>query len=340
MFLENGSVQMAAPAIGIVIGALILAAGLCIAFATMPDLDPLDLSERGRRVYVFAAEVLLALVCLHVRMTMPWLFGHGIIRRFWMLIVMGVSFAGAGLSEFFRRRKMPVLSKPLEQTALLLPLLPALGFWFQSDPASALSLIGRTPVLWLLMGLFYGFMAVSRRSVWCGVLAIAAGNMGVWVGLDQFGVSFLVHPQLWLIPVALAALVAEYLNSDRLSAAQSTAMRYMALSVIYISSTADMFIAGVGEDWRLPLALMFLSVLGVLAGIMLRVRSFLFLGVTFLVLDIISIIYYAAVDLHQTWILPAAGIALGAAIIAMFAVFEKRRNDVLATVEKLKRWDR
>jgi len=340
LFWQYGDVPMATPAIAIVIAALLGAAGLCIAFAVLPELDPLGLSERGRMAYVYVAEVLLTLIGLHLWLTMPWLFKLGLIRRFWMLIVMAVSFAGAGLSEFFRRRKMPVLSLPLEQTALLLPLLPAIGFWFQSDPESSLSLIGRTPVLWFLMGLFYGFLAVSRRSVWCAVLGILAGNMGIWVALDQFGVSFLLHPQLWLIPLALAALVAEYLNSDRLNKAQSTAMRYMALSVIYISSTADMFIAGMGEDWRLPLALMLLSVLGVLAGIMLRVRSFLFLGVTFLVLDMISVIWYAVVDLHHTWILPASGIALGVAIIALFAVFEKRRNDVLAAVERLKDWKR
>jgi hypothetical protein len=41
----------------------------------------------------------------------------------------------------------------------------------------------------------------------------------------------------------------------------------------------------------------------------------------------------------MTWILYVSGIALGAGIIAVFAIFEKRRNDILAAVEKLKKWD-
>ena len=110
--------------------------------------------------------------------------------------------------------------------------------------------------------------------------------------------------------------------------------------MIYLSSTADMFIAGLGKDWRLPLVLMLLSVAGVLAGLLLRIRSFLLLGIVFLLLDIVAMIWYAAVDLQQTWIWYVCGIALGAAIIALFAVFEKRRNDVLAAVEKLKQWER
>jgi hypothetical protein len=83
---------------------------------------------------------------------------------------------------------------------------------------------------------------------------------------------------------------------------------------------------------------MVLSVAGMLAGISLRVRSFLFLGLTFLVLDVLSIIWHAAYDLHHTWIWYVCGIVLGAAILAMFAVFEKRRNDVLLAVDRLKGW--
>ena len=45
--------------------------------------------------------------------------------RYWMLVVMAVAFCGAGLAEWFHRRKMPVLAEPLWRTALVLPLAPA-----------------------------------------------------------------------------------------------------------------------------------------------------------------------------------------------------------------------
>ena len=44
-------------------------------------------------------------------------------------------------------------------------------------------------------------------------------------------------------------------------------------------------------------------------------------------------IWYAAVDLEQTWIWYASGIALGAAIIAIFAL-DPKMHDVLAAVEE------
>jgi len=278
---------------------------------------------------------LAAAIGLHVWLTMPWLF-KGYLVDYWMLIVMAVAFAGAGLSQWFHRRDLAVLSQPLSHTALLLPLLPAVGFWLAPMLGGPWHLVGRAPAVWLLMALFYGVMAAARRSWKCAALAVLSANLGLWVGLDLSGFEFLRNPQLFVIPVALAGLVAEYLDHDRLSDAQSTAFRYLTLSAIYVSSTADMFIAGLGNSWGLPLVLMVLSVAGMLAGISFRVRSFLFLGLTFLVLDMVSIISHAA-QAH-TWIWYICGIALGAAILAMFALFEKRRNDVLAAVEQLKDW--
>ncbi len=191
-----------------------------------------------------------------------------------------------------------------------------------------------------MMAAFYGVLAATRRSWWCAALSLLTGNLGLWVGLVSLHFHFQENPQVFVIPLALAGLVAEYLNHDRLSAAQSAAFRYLMLSAIYISSTADMFIAGLGNSWSLPLVLMLLSVAGMLAGIWLRVRSFLFLGLTFLVLDALSMIWYAAHDLHNTWLWYLCGIALGAAILAMFAVFEKRRGDILAAVERMQAWSK
>jgi hypothetical protein len=193
--------------------------------------------------------------------------------------------------------------------------------------------------MWFLMATFYTTTAVTRRSALATVLAVLAGNIGLWTVLYESQVSFFRHPQIWLIPIALAALAAEHLNRRRITEPQRLAVRYLALSVIYVSSTADMYIAGLA-DWRLALALMVLSVAGVLLGIMLRVRSFLYLGVTFLMVDLASMLWYAAVIRGNTWVWYASGIALGVAIIALFAVFEKRRNDVLAAVEQLKVWQR
>jgi len=188
--------------------------------------------------------------------------------------------------------------------------------------------------------LFYGVLAVTKRSVGLGALAIVAANTGLWVLWHQHDLSFLDRPQLWLIPIALVVLVAEYLDRGRLDEVQRTTLRYLALSVIYVSSTVE-FLRGVDEkSVVLPLVLVGLSVAGVLAGILLRGRSFLYLGVTFLTVVIARMIVYAAFQRDHIWLFWTCCILLGIAILTMFGIFEKRRNDVLAAVERFKQWQR
>ena len=159
-----------------------------------------------------------------------------------------------------------------------------------------------------------------------------------WMLLVEHEISFRVHPQLWLVPLALIVLVTEQYHRDRLQAELSSGLRYLGLGMLYISSTADLFITGLGNSTVLPLALAGLAVLGVLIGILLHVKSYLFLGTGFLALVIFSMIWHAAVDRNQTWIWWASGIVLGAAILALFALFEKRKQQVLRVVDEVRAW--
>ncbi len=129
-----------------------------------------------------------------------------------------------------------------------------------------------------------------------------------------------------MIPLALIVLVSEQVNRRRLRPEVSNGLRYLGVAMIYVASAADMFLAGVGQSVWLPVILAVFCVVGVLLGIMMRVRAFLFLGIGFLFLDIFAMIWHAAVNLEQTWVWYASGIVLGVAILALFAVFERRKN--------------
>jgi hypothetical protein len=315
--------------------AIVAALGiLCVAAlaaAVLPGRDPLGLSERGRQVYVYAAEVILALLCVHIRVTMPWLF-HGWFVRFWPLVVMGIALAGVGLGEWLARRKARTLGQPLETTGALLPLLPVLGFWFLPGEVNY-------SVLLLVVGALYAVLSALRQSFLYGVLAALAANGSLWYLLHRAdGLGLGEHPQLWLIPPALCVLVAAYLNRDQLNEEQMTTVRYMSAIVIYVASTADIFINGVAEAPWLPLVLGAISILGIFAGILLRVRAFVYLGTAFLLVALLTMIWYAAVELGYAWLWWVCGIVAGICILALFAVFEKRRDDMLRLVEQLKTW--
>ncbi len=339
LFETDKGAPMTWQAIAAVIVVLAALIAGCLAMAVRGDWDPLRLPERRRTVYVYAAEVLAALIGLHVYLSMPELFRWGVVR-YWMFIAMGVAFAGAGLSEWFQRLRLPVLSEPLRRTALLLPLVPMTGFWFAAESTTLFALAGRTPAVWFLMGAFYGFMGVSNRSLVLTAVSIATGNVGLWVLWHQQGLGFLDRPQLWLIPPALAVLVAGHLDRRRLTEAQRTSLRYAALSVIYVSSTTE-FWRGVGDSAVLPLLTISFSVAGVLAGVLLRIRSFLYLGTTFLTVVIARLIYFAAFE-HgpepRWWIIWSFCILLGAGILTLFAVYEKRGVEIREAMRGLRKW--
>ena len=61
--------------------------------ALLKGQDPLGLSETGRTFYIYAAELVLALLPVHIFLTMPELF-HGRIRPFWPFIVIAIAYAG------------------------------------------------------------------------------------------------------------------------------------------------------------------------------------------------------------------------------------------------------
>jgi hypothetical protein len=281
--------------------------------------------------YVYGAEAVTVVTILHARLTMPWFFG-GFFLTWWPLVVMLLAFTGVGLGELFRRRGRLVLAEPLWRTGILLPILPVFGFLMEPSQVPYSGLL-------FLVGLFYGALSVMRRSFVFGILAVFAGNGGLWMLLDGAdGYSFYQHPQLWLIPVSLSVLAAGHVNRDRLTKDQMTMIRYATLMMIYVSSTSDIFINGVSESPWLTIILLVLSVTGVLAGLALRIRAFLFLGTAFLLLSLLAIIWTASVNLNSVWLWYVAGIAFGVLIIIAFALFEKKRREMLELVERLKQW--
>jgi hypothetical protein len=332
--------------------------GAALTFALSPARDLFRLSERPRTLHVYAAEALMALLLVHLRLCVPDIF-PSFLGRFWVFTVMAVAFLGVGLSEICKRRGVRVLADPLQRTAMFLPVLPLAAFLAQPLQNARATIdatfagmqpwtryLDRLPAdyhwhaaVWFLVGLLYLAIALTRRSSKLAIAAAVLANFGLWVLFgNSEDLAFRHHPQLWLIPIGLIVLAAEQINRARLPAAQAVALRYAGLLFIYLSSSADMFITGLGQSVALPVILALLSVAGVLLGILLRVRAFLFLGVTFLLLVVFSQIWHAAVDRAQTWVWWASGIVLGAAILTLFALFEKRRNDVLKMIDEIKCW--
>ena len=302
-----------------------------LTIAVVPKRDPFSLSLQGRQGYVYAAQVVSVISAAHLYLSMPWLLKTGILQ-YWPYLAIAVSLVCLVVSELLKRRGLEVLSEPIFRTAALIPVFVAQGYWLIDSQANA-------ALTFLLGGLIYLGIAVRFKAIWSGVMAMILGNISLWLFYSQQAVSFTSHPQLWLIPPAVCVLLGTWLERKRFTQKRLTAIRYGCVFAIYLSSTAEILINGIGQQVWPPLVLAILSIAGMAAGIMLRVRAFLFTGASFLFVAVIAMVSHAQQRLDHVWPWWAFGILTGAAILIVFGLFEKRRNDLIGIGKQMREWD-
>src|SRR5260370_31921507 len=113
---------------------------------------------------------------------------------------MVIAFMAVAAGEVFTRKNWPILALPMKRRAILLAFVPVLFFrltmftelfWGLTGPIP-----GLTPFLdylermarnyamealsWLLLGVFFGWLAQLRLSANFGIVAARAVNVGLW----------------------------------------------------------------------------------------------------------------------------------------------------------------
>ncbi len=261
-----------------------------------------------------------------------WACGLGFYVR---LLVLGLSPVGAwdtaaliaaafGL-VFLQRR---YATRPLLHLASLMPLAVLMSVPFQlASVETSLGLI--------TVGSVYLCMRRSSgTSLYLGVLALNAA-VYLWIpGIARD--SGLI--QVYLIPACTSVLCLLHLHRDELKPSVAHNARLGAVTMLYASATADVFLVpGIGV---FVLAL-FLSLAGAVLGIALRMRAPLYAGVAFLVVNVLGqlVRFYPDGRLAKAVIL----MALGATITAAMIAFNVKREAVLRQVRvfraDLARWD-
>ena len=79
---------------------------------------------------------------------------------------------------------------------------------------------------------------------------------------------------------------------------------------------------------------------GVAAGIAFRIRAFLYLGTTFVVLSLVSMVWHASRAIEHVWPWWAFCIGTGVLLLVMFGLYEKRKADALRLLDRLRQWER
>lgn len=332
---DDGCGLSLAEAMGMAVVMLGMTVGL-VTLAIRPENDPFSLSLQGRMGYVYVAQLVMAALVAHLYFSSPWLFQLGL-REYWPFIVMALCFIGVGISEVLKKRNLAVLSVPLFNVASVLPVLvAAMSFLDSSQVETEL----RPASVMMMIGLLYLMVCFLRKTVVSGAACVVFGNAALWLLFHHFpATAFLEHPQLWLIPPAASVLLASQLIQTRLKPEQLTTIRYVSAAVIYIGSTSEIFIRGIGDSLWPPMVLAGFAVLGILAGMLMRVRSFLYFGSLFLLIAMLTMVSHAHQKFEHVWPWWAFGITLGVMILIMFGLFEKRKNEMKHIADQFKKWD-
>ena len=214
-------------------------------------------------------------------------------------------------------------AKPLYRLALLLPLLALATVPLQlASPWAGGTLLAAAVLYLSLAGtlrnplpLYLGVLALNGAIyLWAPVWA---GRYGLW--------------QLTIVPAAISVLVLLHLHRHELRPKVLNGARLAALSLLYAGAGLDVFLRPELGVFVLALGLAFI---GIMAGIALRIRAFLYAGVAFLVLNVIGQLlrFYPDQNLSRALIL----LGLGTVITLGMVVFNLKREAILQRIRLIR----
>ena len=349
MLRDHGRIEgIAAPLIigvAVTLAALSLLAAI-IAIISGPSSawrERLTLTDTERRILITAAQGFASMTWLHIFLcNQEW--GFLGLKDYWPYIVLTFAFTSVGAVEWSRRQQDEVMSTTLSYTSLYLPLIPVLGFWLSGSLAKlewAFPGGGvRYDVFLLLGAAYYLFISALWKQLMPRVTAVLLANAAWWILIAQWpGWNFLAHPQIWLIPPAACVLLMVHLYRDQLAPNLRAPIRYGATLMIYVSSTADMLVQEIGSHLSGPIILISLSLFGMLMGVVMRVRPFLYLGAMFVFLGVTSMVWHAHQALEAVWPWWVFGITTGVCLLAGLMAIEKNKSKLRRYAGNITAWN-
>lgn len=210
-------------------------------------------------------------------------------------------------------------SRPLYHLALLLPVLAlATAPWQLASPWTGGTLLAAAVLYLSLAGTLQ-----NPLPMYLGVLALN-GAVYLWAPLwaERYGLW-----QFYIVPAAVSVLALLHLHRRELRPDVLNGARLTATSALYAGAGLDVFLRPELEVFVLALAL---ALVGIVAGIALRIRAFLYAGVAFLVLNVVGqlVRFYPEQAMSRALIL----IGLGAFITVGMVVFNLQREAILRRI--------
>jgi hypothetical protein len=292
--------------------ATVASSGFLLAGATALYIDMARVLKR--EVFVYLAELSIGSFFLFLWIARPDLFGSGFFRRYWPLILIASAYGITFASIVMERAQSELFARPLRFSGLLLPMGPILGSWLVETHVAGGALA--------MSAVLYATVASLRDSKPLWVVASLLGNASIWSFLAVGDFHVLGRPELYLAPLALTfVLVGRALENTR--PFEAKLLREGGALMVYLSLTFALFIDGDARVYE-SIALVVLSIGGVLLGMKTGIRQFVILGAGFLLMTVTTNVYWLKEDAAWIWWLYL--VVMGIGLIVFFSFLEKIRN--------------
>ncbi len=226
--------------------------------------------------------------------------------------------AAWGAFTIYRLWRDETLSAPLLRLAIILPLAAVL-----TAPMAASA---HTCAALLTAGILY--MTIRQATGNAAALYLGAltlnGAVYLWIPAWADRLSLF---QLYVAPAALSALGLLHLHRKELKRSVLNGTRLAAVSILYGCATLDFFLS----PELVPFIVVLMgSLIGVSAGVSLRIRAFLYGGLSFMVLNVLGqlFLFYSRQTLGKGVVL----VALGTLILLGMIWFNVKRESVLKRI--------
>ena len=327
--------------IGIAVGIIAITITL-LTVGLNPNLSPVkQTSLKVQQAYVYVAEILILVFFGHVWLGKPDWFGA--LGEYWPLVLMLLAFVGVFISEVFRKRENHVLSEPLHNTAFLLPMIPILTLWI--FPSEGGGFFNSYPAIFFGAALLNVLMACLRRSFLHSVIAAVAGNASLWMfftSTDSF--SFADDPQFWVIPPAISMIIVAQIFKEKLTKKQISLIRYMCLTLIYLTASFQMIADWASSDGHITQMLLLgaFSLIGIGCGAVFKIPQFIYLGMIFLVMTLVSMVISGVGAVDEDFkkiVMFLTVILVGVLILLVIILRDKFEKQLKGWIERMDSWE-
>lgn len=342
---DNGSTALIASYVYAAVAAIEWGCGLGVVHFTTADLalsfvagatltlaGALRANASGRSLPAWLSQLAFLTLYFSVRLQTDWLGPRAERSEQDAIGVLVLSFLFLGLHTAVRRAGLEAFRTPTRFAALVLPVLSVLLLEHEASHFNAAVVFGVAVA-------FTGLSALERRGQLAGALAAVAYNLAITLLWLQQGIGGAGGIQYYVIPAGLTLIAAARVWKHELGPAWNARLRSIGSLSIY-AAAAWPALASIEQTGYL-LWCIGLCVGGAIAGVLLRVRAYLYVGTACFVITLVgNVVRYG---IHHAILRAAFLTLLGLLLLGGLVLFSIKREQLLARYRKyralLAEWD-